>query len=255
MKQLNDENIDLIIKKAIRKEIENSPPPMPTDQAWKQLETKLNNQQPRSIRSPFYKNKLLYAVAILFISLIILLSPQSSSAYSTIVEIFQKVQTNVTQLFIKVGDDSPSGNDTPSTDDNYTIDEEMITLELSLEDAQEETAFIIKQPKYIPGGYTLKNVTIHKSETKKSEDIILNYEGNEGSFNINQKMLEESFSAGITINNNDAQIDSIEIHEQSANLLQYEADFLELVWVTEDFYYSISGMLSKEEVIEIAESI
>ena len=255
MTQLNGKDADLLIKKAIRNEMENSPPPLPTDEAWKQLEAKLKDQQPSSSHSPFLKSKLFYAVAIIFISLIILLSPQSSSAYSTFVEVFQKVQENVTQLFIKVEGDSPSGDKLPSTDDIYIIDDEMISRELSLEDAQEGTAFIIKQPKIVPEGYTLKNVTIFKSDNEKSDDITLNYEGSEGYFNMNQKLFGESFSAGITVDNEDAQIDSIDIHGRSANLLQYKDDFLELIWVTEDHYYSISGTLSKEEIVEIAKSM
>lgn len=251
-----DKEVDLLIKRVIQGEMENSPPPISTDKAWEQLNMKLNNRQSRFKPSRLYKNKLFYAVAIIFISLVIILSPQTSSAYHTIVEVFQKVQENVTQLFIKVEDKSPENEDAPIIDDMYIIDEdELISLELDLEEAQRETVFSIKQPKVVPEEYTLKNVTVFKGENAKSEDITLNYEGNEGNFNINQKLFEESFSAGVTIDNNDTQIESVDIHEHSGSLLQYKNGFLELIWVTESHYYSISGPLSKDQIIKIATSM
>jgi hypothetical protein len=254
--RLKDKDSDLLIKRAIQSEMKSSPPPLPIDEAWKQLETKLNEQRPSPSRSPFYKSKLFYAVAILFISLIILFSPQSSGAYSTIVEVFQKVQENVTQLFIKVEDDiGPPSDEVPPPDDMFVTDGDMISLELSFEDAQDETQFIIKQPKVVPKGYTLKNVTVFKSKNKESKDITLNYEASEGNFNINQRLLGESYSAGVTIDNDDAQIDTIDIYGQSGSLLQHKDHLLELIWVSGDHHYSISGTLLKEEIIEIAKSM
>lgn len=258
MTQLSDKDVDQLIKNAIRNEVENSAPPMSADEAWEQLSSKLNGQHPRSNRVPFFKRKLFYAVAIIFISLIILLSPQTGVAYSKLIEVFQNVQENVTHLFIKVGDDgSPSNVQPPETDDAdiYIVEDEFGSFELSLEDAQVETAFMIKQPKVIPEGYTLQNVTVIKSETEKSDDIYLNYESSEGSFNINQRLVDESFGVGVTVDNDDTQIDSVDIHGYPGSLFQYKDNFLELIWVTESHYYSISGMLSRDEIIEISESM
>src|SRR5699024_3024677 len=174
----------------------------PMNKAWEQIESRLNEQQPSYNRTPFYKNKLFYAVAIIFISLIIILSPQTSGAYSKLVEVFQNVQENVTQLFIKVEDGNSSGENPPFSDDMYLIEEpDMTLLELSIEEAQEETAFFIKQPKFVPEDYALKNVTVIKGVIEQSNEVFLNYEGRKGDFEINQKMLEESFSGGITIDN------------------------------------------------------
>lgn len=249
--------VDRMIEEAIQSEIKNSPPPMPVNEAWKQLEAKLNHRQATVNQSPFYKNKLFYAVAIIFISLMVFFSPQKSVAYSKFVEVFQKVQENVTQLFIKVEDRDSSGSDFPPEDEMYIVDEpEMNSLQLTLEEAQKETAFFIKQPDFIPEGYLLKNVTILKSEIGQSNDVYLNYEGEEGSFEINQKLLEESFSGGVTINNDDAQIDTIDFQGQTASLLHYKNGFIELIWVTESHYYSISsGILSEDQMINIAKSL
>lgn len=248
--------LDILIKKAIQNEMKSSPPPMPANRAWEQLESRLNGQQSSYNRTPFYKNKFIYAVAIIFISLIVFISPQTSGAYSKFIEVFQRVQENVTQLFIKVEDNNSSGSNVSPEDEMYIVEEpEMVSLELSIEEAQQETAFFIKQPKFVPEGYVLKNVTILKGEIGQSNDVYLNYEGEEGSFEINQKLLEESFSGGVTINNDDAQIDTIDLQGQSANLLHYENGFLELIWVTDSHYNSISGMLSKDEIVKIAKSL
>ncbi|HLQ98725.1 MAG TPA: DUF4367 domain-containing protein [Candidatus Dormibacteraeota bacterium] len=249
--------VDLLIKKAIQSEIEDTPPPMPVDKAWEQLEAKLDRQPYRSNRSPFYKNKLIYAVAVILISFIVFISPQTSGAYSKFIEVFQRVQDNVTQLFIKVEDRDSSGSNVAPEDEMYIVEEpEMDSVELGIEEAQKETAFFIKQPKFVPEGYVLKNVTVLKSEIGQSNDIFLHYEGEEGSFEINQKLLEESFSGGVTINNDDAQIDTIDFQGQSASLLHYKNGFIELIWVTESHYYSISsGILSEDQMINIAKSL
>lgn len=252
----NSEDFDLLIKKTIQIEMDNTPPPMSTGEAWQQLAGKLNEQHPSSRRYPFVKSKLFYAVAIIFISLVILLSPQNSGAYSAIVEMFQKVQDNVTQLFISVGDNDPSSKGMPPEDAAYIVgDTDMTSPELSIEDAQEATGFFIKQPKFVPERYQLEDVTVFGSGDEESNEVIVNYKGEKGYFSIHQKILEESFSAGVTIDNNDTQIDEINIHGRPASLLEHKADFLELIWVTEDYYYSISGMLSKDEIIEIAGSM
>lgn len=256
MTQLNGKDVDLLIKKAIRSEVKNSPTPLPAAEAWKQLESRLNSQQSSSKRPSFFRSKLFYAVAIIFVSLTIFLSPQNSGAHNTIIEVFQKVQESVTHLFIKVGDDGPTSDDQAPTEDFYIIDETEITsFELSIEDAQKETAFFIKQPKVVPEGYTLKDVTVFKSEDEQSDEIFLNYEGREGNFSINQRLLGESFSAGVTIDNDDTQVDSIEIHGQPASLLQYKDDSAELIWANESYHYSISGTLTKDEIIEMAKSM
>lgn len=252
----NSEDFDRLIKKSIQFEMENSPPPLSTDKAWEQLNARLNNRQPSFKRSRFFTSKLFYAVAIIFISLVIILSPQSSSAYNTLVEVFQKVQENVTQLFIKVGDDSPLNEGLSPIDDMGMIDETAKnTLKLDLADAQKETVFSIKQPKFVPEEYILKDVIVLKNGDRKSGNISLYYEGNEASFRIDQKLLVESFSAGVTIDNDDYQIESVDIHGDSASLLYHKSGLLELVWANESHYYMISGMLSKDEIIKIAKSM
>lgn len=246
----------MIIKKAIQHEMENSPPPTPVNKAWEQLEARLNDQQPSYDRPPFYKSKLFYAFAIIFISVIIFLSPQNSGAYTKLVEVFQKVQENVTQLFVSVGGGSPLDNEIEPTDEGLIMDDnDLMYLDLSLEDAQEETLFTITEPKVVPEGYVLKDVTVLKEGNEKSDEVFLNYEANSGDFTINQSILTESFSTGILMSSDDIQIDTIDIHGRPANVMEYKDGSLELVWATENYYFSISGTLSKEELIQIAQSM
>lgn len=250
-----DHEIGLLIKKAIHQEMENTPPPMPTDEAWKQLESKLHSRQVRTGRFMFFRNRVFFAAAAILISLIVFSSPQNSGAYHAIVEVFQKVQENVTQLFIKVGHNDPSGADVPLKDDVHILDDsEIIAVELSFENAQEETRFNIAKPKVVPKGYILENVTVYKGEQTKSDDIMLNYVGTEGFFTIEQKVLNELFSMGLTVDK-ESPIDSIDIHGSKASLLQYQEGLLELIWVTENRYMSIIGTLTEEEIIEMARSM
>lgn len=258
MKHLKDEHIDEFIQEALHHEIENIPsPPISADDAWMKLRSKLNEQRPTPNHSIFRK-KIIYSVAILFIVSLIVFSPQGSEAYSKVIEIFQKVQGNVIQLFGKVGDNDPTNGDAPSSesDDIMIINEsEILTIQLDLEGARQATDFMINIPKVVPEGFFLKDVTVFKRADEQSKDIILNYEGKGRSFNVIQKPVEDSLSFGVTANNDEVQVESIEINGNPANLLQHDNGFLELIWVTGSHYYSISGVISQDEIIEIAKSI
>lgn len=258
MKRLNKDHMEQLIKEAISEEIESSPPPpLSTIEAWEKLNHRLNKSNINSMRISFFKKKWIYAASVLLlVAFIMFLSPKSGEAYSKITEIFKNVRGTVVQLFIKVGNGPKQDINAPTSEDFSIVQgSEIISEQTSLEMAQKKTSFTIKVPQNIPEEFVLKNVTVSKREKELSKDIFLNYVGDQRGFIINQKLIGDSFGSGITADSDDTQVEQVTVHGQKASLLRYKNGVLELIWVIQDYYFSISGKLSKDEVIKIAESI
>ncbi|MFD1039729.1 DUF4367 domain-containing protein [Virgibacillus byunsanensis] len=258
MKNLNDEKLDRITKEAIHSELENSPvPPMSSEESWQQIHHRLSKQRSGSTKSRYFKNKFVFAAAAIFlIASLVFALPQSGVAYSKLTEVFHNIQGSVVQLFTKVGDKGPASERPPSSDEYVIIeDSEMITKQLNLEEARQETAFTITLPKFVPEEFVLESVTVMMIKGELSDDILLHYEGDQRKFTINQKQVGDSFSSGVTVDNDDTQVESIVINDYQAQLLLFKNDVSELFWVTQSFYFSIRGELAKEEIVEIANSL
>ncbi|MCJ7840055.1 DUF4367 domain-containing protein [Lederbergia sp. NSJ-179] len=258
MSREKSDSLDQLIKESIHEEMEQAPSPMSSlEEAWEKLEESRKKHPVRRPRS--FKKVWMYAASILLVlASVTLFSTSQGSASPTLTQFFQKVQGKVVYLFLKVGEDTGFG-DPPqgeSEDGPVVVESEIESVQMSLQEAQKETAFPIVVPSYIPKAYHLENVTVMKREDELSGEIFLQYEGaNEEGFVINQRAVGEALGMGMTLDNEDAQIENRIVNGQQAQLLTQD-DFHELYWVKEDqTYYSISGNLSKQEIIKIAESM
>jgi hypothetical protein len=185
----------------------------------------------------------------------VLWNPVNSAAFGKLTEIFQQVQGAFVQLFIRV--DTPHENDSVPDQDYTVMDETRInSINMSLEDAQKNTLFDIKIPTYLPEGFELESVVVIKRDNQKSEEIYLQYEDDERSFIINEKIISDSIGVSIISDQDDTLYEEITIKDQPANLIYYKDGNLNLVWVISNYYYiDIKGQLTKDEIIKIANSM
>lgn len=254
------DSLDQLIKEAIHEEIEQTPTPMySVGEAWEKLEEARKKHPVRQPRS--FKNVWMYAVSIFVIlASVALFSTSQGLASPTLTQFLQQVQGKMGHLFLKVGQDTGFG-DPPQTggseEDSVIVESEFESVQMSLQEARQETAFPIVLPTYIPKAYHLENVTVMKGEDELSTDILLHYEGaDEEGFVINQQAIGEAFGMGMVFDNEDTQIENIIVNGEQAQLLTIQDDLRELLWVKGgQMYYSISGNLSKQEIIEVAESM
>lgn len=258
MKQSNTDHLEMIIKEALKDELENTPEPaLSTDKAWKQLKSNLDKKHSFPKKHRFFTKILYAACALFFVASLLFFVPHGGQAYSTFTDIFQTVQDNVVRIFAGVGGDDPETGDphAPDMNDVHVIEgSEGVAKIVSLEEAQEEAAFKIQLPNVLPDGFTLKDVTIITTEIAKSGDIYLNYENDEADFVINQKSVGEQFGYGSVADADDVQVETIEVNGQEAVLSQFDG-YIELVWVTQTRFFSINGTISKEQIIKVANSL
>lgn len=257
---MTDRDIDQWIKDAIREEIRNSPPPpLTTEKAWEQLNERLNeNNHYKNTKEKwlFYKSKLFYAACLLAVMIFVLSKPDNGAAFAKLTEMFNKVQGSIVQLFINVGNPPEQDENAPTSEELVVIEgSEIISEKMSLEEAQKLMAFTIKIPENIPDGFALDSVTVTKRKNQLSKEIYLNYQGNQRLFLIHEKMIDDSFGASVMADQEDTKIEEVNIYGQQASLLTYKNGTLELIWATPNYYLSIFGKLSREEIFNIAKSI
>lgn len=259
MKQpIHDDHLEQLMKAAVTESIKNSPPPpLSSDEAWEKFKRKQHENHIKSNKTSMFKNKFIYAASLLLaFGSMMAFSAQNGSAFGRLSDIFQMTQGNVVQLFGKVGDEPKKDKNAP-TSDQFSIVEgsEIIAKQVSLEEANQETAFTITIPKQIPKEFTLKNVTVSKTVGEKSKDIYLHYKSEKRAFTMNQKLTGEQFGFGMTVDRDDTKVEQITIQGQRGSLLQFKNGTLKLIWVSQRYYYSIQGKLTKDEAIRIAESM
>ncbi len=255
-------DIDMLIEESIQNSINNGPNPLlSSEEAWNKISRALNEDSSKTNRfsmfSPFIDKKTVFIASIsLVIISALFFYPQSSSAFGTIAQFFQKTQGTVSNLFVKVAE--PDNDKATPDNSEFAIVEGsgLSTLQVSLTEAKKMSAFTIKTPKYVPENVILENVTLLKNNNEsKSKNIYLNYIGQEKSFTINQMFFTESMGAGKVVDNQDTKIEKIYLFDREAMLLTYKNKMVELYWVEQNNYFSIQGKITKEEIINIAKSM
>lgn len=259
MRKRSDKDMDRLIEEAIKEEFNSITPPMSTNEAWEMF-NKRREQKKRKNKSikilTIFNKKFVYVVSsIIIVISLFALAPQNGAAFSKITEIFNKIQGNVVQLFIKVGGSEENENG-PSSDEFTVIEgSEVISEQMNLEQAQQETEFPIIVPKRLPSGVHLKNVTVLKKANIKSKEIYLNYMGSDNQFTIREMVVGNRFGFGASFDQEDTKVEEININGHKANLIKYKNGFMGLVWITQNHYLSIEGNITKEQIIRIAESM
>lgn len=245
-------DLDQLIDESISEEVDSIPPPLlSSSEAWERLQQQRNQKTKRI--SPNMK-ALIYAASIALIIFTATFSvPQNSSAFSKFTEYFYQIQDSVVQIFIGTGVIDERNSDYPSTGIDQQL-QEMLIKNMSLEDARNETSFLIKVPSYVPIGYSLVDVTVFYFEGEQSNNIYLNYSSDESRFTLNIKEIEDQFGFGSTFSEAGSEIEDILINGHPASLITYDTGKKRLVWTTSIYFLSLEGEISREDIIAIAES-
>lgn len=253
MKSKKEDQLEKLIKEAIHTELENSPePPLSVAEAWK----KLNVDRERPSKKVFTVPKIVVAASLfLLLGTLLFMIPNSGNAFQPITEMYHSTSDTVQRIFIKSETDSPPTKTSLPSPDNFKVGEPFTTEKMSLEEAQKVTAFPIRIPRYLPEGYTLQDVTVLNNHVEKSHDIYLNYMNDEKRFSINQVWMGEMYGSGRVNGVDDSSIEEVSINGEQATLIQYREDIFEIIWTNQSYEISISGTLSRDEIMAIAESL
>ncbi|MUK90607.1 DUF4367 domain-containing protein [Ornithinibacillus sp. L9] len=256
MKEQHKDHLDPLIQEMLEQELDQSPSPsLSKEEAWKRINKELRHRKDKKFQ--FFRRKRFYAVAIMFamIGMLVFL-PQNGDANSKLTDIFHEIRGSVQHIFMNSMEKSDELPDVPLPDEEYIIvdDVNWVTKELSLEEAQEETAFKIVVPKEVPSEYAFEKAIIHKPENELSEEVTLHYMADEKEFYATQKVISETdFSMGMTTAD-DTEVKEVEVNGLPARLLIFKDASTEIIWMTQQYYFHISGHLTEDQIYSVASS-
>ncbi|WP_203247409.1 DUF4367 domain-containing protein [Sporosarcina beigongshangi] len=252
MAESKQQNLDQLIREVLDEKMEEFPPPrLSTSEAWRKMEDEhqVAYGMPKKNRFP---KKTILAVASIFLVLIVAAYPREGGAYSRWSEIYHKVQGSVVQVFGGSGEYT----DTENSDSGMFVieDSEPIFGEMSLEEAQKVTSFAINIPE-VPTEFQLEKVIVMREGDQMSNEVYLNYVSDDREFVVAEKKLGGQYAFGGVADSEDTVVEEILIHGQTANMLSFKDGIRRLTWLTQSNYFYIEGILTKEEVVKIAESM
>lgn len=256
------DDLDLLIREAIQDELESTPSPdLPPSQAWEQINRKLQEARKLNWRKkrPSRRKTLLYGVsvaAILFFA--VLWQSPNSSALGKLTEIIHQIQGDFIQLLIRVDTPYENVDNLPPDTDYALIGQEIVSYETEdLAELKHHISFKPRLPKYMPQDLRFHSVSILKDKVNGSEEIIINYQGNDRTIYLNQRVVENALGSGLMmVDREDVSLQKVTVNGQPASLLTHKGGIRELIWVESSYhFFSIFGELSEEEIVAIAESM
>lgn len=259
MSQYKKEMLDEYIREALVEKMSENQPPLTSAEAWDRLQN-LNNSKPKK-----HFRKSLLVVAALMLLFVIAWSPEKGTAFGRFVNIYHIVQGSVVQLVGQIGIEAPpKTKDTPKEKDTEEFSEdefqivdgsEQIIEQVSLEEAQKLTNFIVEIPKFIPSGFLIDEVNVIRDEDKQVEEVFIHYNKGEKGFILSEMKVKDTFGFGAIIEQEDLTVEEMVINGDRANLVKFNDDVRQLIWMTQTHYFSIEGNITESEMIKIAKSM
>lgn len=259
MSQYKKEMLDEYIREAFAEKMTENLPPLTSTEAWERLQ-KTKKSKPRK-----HFGKSLLVVAALMLLLVVVWSPEKGTAFGRFVSMYHVVQGSVVQLVGQIGIEAPpKTKDTPKSADSKQGSEEeyqiiggseQIIEQVSLEEAQNLSDFSVEIPEFIPKGFDLDEVTIIRNDKGQVEEVFIHYNKGEQGFILSEMKVKDTFGFGAIIEQEGINVEEMLINGDRANLVEFDDDVRQLIWMTQTHYFSIEGNISEKQVIEIAKSM
>ncbi|MCJ8009664.1 DUF4367 domain-containing protein [Lederbergia wuyishanensis] len=254
MPKYKELHLDNIIREALSEKMNECPPPLlEASEAWNQLQRRRDGKRKTSPLIRTFRKPLLISASLLFI-LLFATAPKSGIAFNQFTDIFHTIQGNVVYLFGK----SEGESDGPGLDGGTfeVIDEtEIVSKQMSLEEAKKAAHFPILTPKNLMNEFQLEEVTVMDGYEEQVEAVYLSYVGKDRGFMVTEMPIENPIGFGASMDKDDVTIEQVEIKGQKGSLVIFKNGTAQLIWMTQSHYLSIEGKLTKEEILIIAKSI
>ncbi|CQR48398.1 hypothetical protein BN1058_02766 [Paraliobacillus sp. PM-2] len=251
---------DQLLQQVVKKEYNEAPNAAPMKEfMWKQIQMEIN-EQPKRKSFILYHKKVLSVASVFLILLVGSLFTQlkDGEAFGWFSNYFVEKQADRTEINNQISDEPIEQPPSPPPYDESLKSEELhpIDTDMSLKEAVQEASFHIVTPSKIPKGYRLDYVTRRTYEGAPLEHIFLNYEGKGNAFVIKQsKIIGEFYSSNMTVNNQLAQVETVNLNGVEATLISYDDGTTTLLWVRMRTEITITGELEKDDIIKMAKSL
>lgn len=253
----DDEILDKLIGEAINERVNSIPIPDPTEEAWNHIQLRLRKERRRKSWIRRIKWISLTAASLL-IGAFAFQSLQTTEAFRPMFEMVYKVKESGTILHIGStekqngqGAKTPPPPDddthTPSpVKDNRDLPEEgtFRRVKVTLDEAVQQTQFVLPKPGYVPAGYGFQEATVHFSlgETKASAAKLV-YLHDAAGQKLQIVVRKRSFS------------DNAKRQDGSRSLSELPSGGKELEWNDQDVNIIIQADVSEDELNKIADGM
>lgn len=245
MAQPNDP-ADRILEKIVRQRMEGGDPPG-TDELWERFRVKHLREGRRTRLFDRSPNRLIAMVVVAVLVFAVLGPFAFPEQLRAIGNKFTSVKTLLTgnrQGNIRIVHDLPDQGKTPPPRDEES---------LSLEKLGKRVPFPIRLPAYLPDGYELVG---HNLEGVGSlVEVVSSYEAG-GKFITLQQCSSDNLGYGEMFDVDDCVVTKVVVRKAEGTLVERKKDlWTSLSWIDRNVFYRISGHLSPEEVLKMAESM
>lgn len=247
--RLSDEQLDMLIKDRITSELQQIPVPS-IDEEWLKFKSiVLNDKKSRRIMP----KSLVAAVAlfILIMSTLTLFKPVQAYAFGErFLQMLSHIVGKTTQNKTQTINNNSTGTKTPAVNNLGALVEQ----ETTLEEAQKNVYFKVAEPNYLPPGTKTMKITISNLSSDVNR-ITMNYDIQGQLLIFTQQNSVSTVSQGLLYDTDDTVNKDITINGATATLLQQKNGVYVLTWYQRGLMLELTGQLSTEEFLKIAESI
>ncbi|CAM3636786.1 DUF4367 domain-containing protein [Marinicrinis lubricantis] len=231
-------------------------------ESWKKVEKKLQRRRTRRQRLKM----LPYIAASFILGAVIFSTPAVTNAFSPVFQTLKQIQEDMVTFIYGSNEEDPSESRTAPPND--TEKEDVSTTESmrqtaavhqnyrTWEEAAPYVSFYPAAVSYVPEGFHLADVRLAFREGDDyANEAVLLYEKDHLRYRIMLELLEAGESITSATDKDSSKYEEIVIHGAEAILTVSADDRARLEYLYNNIYISISGSLSKEDIIQIAENI
>ena len=242
-------DIDAFIKELEQERFNNITCP-PSDEMWGEIIIRLRKEKKKKL---FKRLRPVFAASIVIVLLTISFIHFQIPVKAFTNKIIKTIQ-EITESTFKIHMKVVSNEDEKDNDIFFgrNIDDPRIG------EAQEKIHFKMIIPEYIPENFKLSNVdVINKYEKKETVTFLyINSDNDKQCFEITQRSIPHNSEVTLNIGKDEnTKIEHLSINETECTLVSYDKNLNGLLWNNDNISYELSGNISREDIIKIAESM
>lgn len=244
---LNDEQLDILIKERITKELQQIPIPS-VDEEWLKFKSLVKNENKRRSITPKFLVTAAATVLIIIGSLTLFRPVEANAFGERFMQIFNHLVGKTTKDKTETINNNASN---PPLVQNLGTN---IEKETTLDEAQKLVYFQIAKPEYLPLGTTSTKVLITNISTEVYK-IRMEYNFQGKSIILTQQNTSGIVSQGSLYDTDDTVAKDISINGIPASLFTDKSGVKVLTWHLRGLLLQLTGVLPQDEFLKIAQAI
>jgi len=254
---ISEKELERIIGSHLSRELDANIEVPDINNQWQNIKKQLLEvDNPSVIKNPFLKHKrtIVAATIILSVGSLNFIYPNNTNALGgKIAEFFTymvgKTTRNITTTYS--GGGTQGGNQDIPTAVNLG---HIIQKEVTLDQAQASVDYKLAIPSYLPPETKINRVLISAVGTDVSE-ISIEYIYNDNVIVFTQEYITHQYSSGSTYDTDDTVVKDLIVNGSPAILFMHKHGMSTMNWNLRSLVLEITGKLTEEEIIKMANSI